>query len=89
MPTQPPPTTEPLWGIHAGATGEAHTLFHNHNCIALGWETFGDLSALPPDREAFKTEYTRLYPGKVDKLIHFGRVTAKAKEMLGPLQIRA
>jgi len=51
-----------LWGIHAGATGDAHALFHNHNCIALSWEAFGDLSMLPPDREAFKAEYARHYP---------------------------
>jgi restriction system protein len=94
-----------LWGIHAGATGDAHTLFVKHNCVALGWEEMGDLSALPPNREAFKAEYNRvypnakpgaiavnagqlfrfvhemqpgdivLYPSKVDKEIHIGRVT--------------
>jgi hypothetical protein len=31
---------QPLWGIHAGATGEAHALFHNHNVVALGNEAF-------------------------------------------------
>ena len=101
----PQPTNPTLWGIHAGATGEAHALFHNHNVIALGWDAFGDLSQLPPTREAFKAEYDRvypgtksgaipvnagqlfrfvhemqtgdlvIYPGKVDKLVHIGRVT--------------
>jgi restriction system protein len=55
--------TNQLWGIHAGAAGEAHDLFHNHNCIALGWAAFEDLAALPPHREAFKAEYARRYPG--------------------------
>lgn len=98
-------TDHPLWGIHAGATGDAHSLFHNHNCIALGWEAFGDLSRLPATREAFKAEYSRVYPNakaaavpvsagqlfrfvhemqpgdlvvypsKIDKLVHLGRVT--------------
>lgn len=34
------PTDPPLWGIHAGAAGQAHALFHNHNCIALGGDAF-------------------------------------------------
>ena len=103
-----PKNSDPIqtfWGIHAGATGDAHSLFHNHDCIALGWEAFGDLSKLPPNRDGFKAEYNRLYPGekpmnvavsagqlfrfvyemrpgdlviypsKIDKLIHIGRVT--------------
>ena len=28
---------EVVWGIHAGRTGEAHSLFFAQNCIALGW----------------------------------------------------
>jgi restriction system protein len=51
-----------LWGIHAGQTGDAHTLFINHNCVALGWNRFGDLSALKPTRDAFKEAYGPLYP---------------------------
>lgn len=57
------PTDHPLWGIHAGATGDAHRLFLDHNCVALGWEAFGDLSKLPANRDAFKAEYDRVYPG--------------------------
>jgi restriction system protein len=53
-----------LWGIHAGATGDAHNLFTQRNCVALGWDAFGDLSALPPNRNAFKAEYERVYPGE-------------------------
>jgi len=55
-------TDQTLWGIHAGATGDAHTLFQARNCVALGWEAFRDLTALSPNREAFKAEYARLYP---------------------------
>lgn len=103
-----------LWGIHAGAAGEAHALFQNHHCVALGWAAFGDLSKLPPNRDAFKAEYDRLYPGqkpmnvavsagqlfrfvhemrpgdlviypsKVDKLIHIGRVTGPYQYDAGP-----
>lgn len=51
-----------MWGIHAGATGDAHTLFLTRKCIALGWDRFGDLSELPADREAFKALYAELYP---------------------------
>lgn len=30
------PTDITLWGIHAGATGDADALFLNHDCVALG-----------------------------------------------------
>ncbi len=52
-----------FWGVHAGETGDAHTLFINNKCIALGWDRFGDLSALLPNRDAYKAEYDRVYPG--------------------------
>ncbi|MEP6934599.1 MAG: hypothetical protein ABI988_11730 [Nitrospirota bacterium] len=26
-----------LWGIHAGKTGDADTLFLKKNCVAVGW----------------------------------------------------
>ena len=44
----------PIWGIHAGKTGDAHALFLGKNVVAVGWGAVGDLSALPQDREAFK-----------------------------------
>lgn len=53
------PNYQTIWGIHAGATGDTHTLFAKHNCIAVGWDTFGDLSKLPPNRDDFKAEYDR------------------------------
>lgn len=55
-----------MWGIHGGKTGDADTLFLKQNMVALGWETIGDLTPLPPDREAFKDEVARKYPD--DKL---------------------
>lgn len=51
-----------LWGIHAGKTGDADTLFLKKNCIAIGWAQMGDLGALKPDREAFKAKYAEMYP---------------------------
>jgi restriction system protein len=51
-----------VWGIHAGRTGEADTLFLKQNCIAIGWDEMGDLSKLSPDREAFKQRYVEAYP---------------------------
>ena len=60
--TSSPNTDQILWGIHAGATGEAHRLFLTGNCIALGWDRLGDLSELSADREAFKARYAELYP---------------------------
>ena len=100
------PNDQTLWGIHAGATGDAHHLFMEQTCVALGWDAFGDLSRLPANRDAFKAEYDRvypdtkagaipvnagqlyrfvhemqpgdlvLYPSKMDKLVHIGRVTS-------------
>jgi hypothetical protein len=33
-----------IWGIHAGKTGDAHTLFKENNVMALGWMEMGDLN---------------------------------------------
>jgi restriction system protein len=43
-----------LWGIHAGKTGDANSLFLKKYCVAVGWTKMGNLSALKPDRDAFK-----------------------------------
>lgn len=51
-----------VWGIHAGRTGDADTLFLKQNCIAIGWEEMKDLSNLPADRDAFKQRYVEAYP---------------------------
>jgi len=31
-----------IWGIHAGRTGDADTLFFKNNCIAIGWAEWRD-----------------------------------------------
>jgi len=53
---------EALWGIHAGRTGDADTLFLKEGCIAIGWDELGDLSLLPADRDAFRRRYVQTYP---------------------------
>lgn len=51
-----------LWGIHAGKTGDADTLFLKQKRIALGWPDAGNLKSLAPDREAFKAKIAQSYP---------------------------
>ena len=51
-----------LWGIHAGRTGDANTLFLKSNCVALGWPDMEDLTKLEPTREAFKGKAAEVYP---------------------------
>lgn len=50
-----------LWGIHAGKTGDADTLFLKKHCIAIGWTRIGDASTIKPDRESFKAKVAALY----------------------------
>ncbi len=57
------PTT-PIWGIHAGKTGDAGSLFLSKNCVALGWHSMGDLGKIGPNRESFKVAVTEVYPNK-------------------------
>ena len=52
-----------VWGIHAGAYGEADTVFMDQSVIAIGWPLMGDLSGLPADRDAFKHRLAETYPG--------------------------
>jgi restriction system protein len=51
-----------IWGVHAGKTGDADTLFLKQGCVAIGWSAMGDLSNLKPDREAFKAKFAEAYP---------------------------
>jgi restriction system protein len=51
-----------LWGIHAGKTGDADSLFLKKNLVAIGWSQVGDLGRFPPDREAFKQAIAATYP---------------------------
>ncbi len=53
-----------IWGIHAGRTGDAHTLFLQRGVIAIGWKAMGNLSPIPPNREAFRAAYTKAYPNE-------------------------
>lgn len=51
-----------LWGIHGGKTGDADSLFLKKNYVGLGWVKMGDLSAITPDRDAFKSAVATAYP---------------------------
>jgi hypothetical protein len=37
-----------VWGIHAGRTGDAESLFLKQHRIAIGWDEMGDLNELNP-----------------------------------------
>ena len=52
------------WGIHAGKTGDADSLFLDKKspCIAIGWDAMGNLSNIENDREAFKKKLVEAYP---------------------------
>ncbi len=47
-----------LWGFHIYAQGDA---FVKAGYIALGWAEMGDLSGIPPTREAFKAKTLKVY----------------------------
>lgn len=51
-----------IWGIHAGRTGDADSLFLQHDCVAIGWDRMGNLSDLSADRESFRQRYLEAYP---------------------------
>jgi restriction system protein len=51
-----------LWGIHAGKTGDADSLFLKKNCIAVSWTKMGNLSELKPHRDTFKARVAEVYP---------------------------
>lgn len=51
-----------IWGIHAGKTGNADSLFKQKGCVAIGWANMGDLNDIPGNREAFKKRYEQAYP---------------------------
>lgn len=72
-----------LWGIHAGKTGDAESLFLKQKHIALGWEKVGNLSLLKPDREAFKAKVAAAYPDSKPGAIpgHAGQLFRFVHEM--------
>lgn len=51
-----------VWGIHAGKTGDAESLFLKKNYVALGWEKLGNPSEYKPSREYFKKKMAEAYP---------------------------
>ena len=51
-----------VWGIHAGRTGDADSIFLKDNVVAVGWHEMGDLSKIPCDREAYKLAVAKAYP---------------------------
>lgn len=51
-----------LWGIHAGKTGDAETLFLTENRVALGFAAAGDLTGLPANRDDFKERVRECFP---------------------------
>ena len=53
-----------IWGIHAGKTGDANTLFLKKKYIAIGWSKVGNLGGLQANREAFKAKVAEVYPDK-------------------------
>jgi len=52
-----------FWGIHAGKTGNAESLYEKKNVVAIGWEKMGDLSQLHT-RAEFKKRYEEIYPNE-------------------------
>lgn len=54
------PTEPNLWGIHAGKTGDADTLFLKKHCNAIGWTRMGDASTIKPERKSFKAKVNAL-----------------------------
>ena len=51
-----------LWGIHAGSTGDANSLFLQSNVVAIGWHEMGDLSKIACNRETCKIAVAEAYP---------------------------
>jgi restriction system protein len=51
-----------VWGIHAGKTGDADSLFLKSNVVAIGWPEMGNLSKIACEREDYKAAVTKAYP---------------------------
>ena len=45
-------TESTRWGIHAGKTGNAGSLFLKKHCVALGWAKMGEVEANLKDRKS-------------------------------------
>ena len=72
-----------FWGIHAGKTGDANSLFLKKNCIAIGWSEMGDLSDLPADWDGVKAKVAAVYPNAKPGAIpnYAGQLVRFAQEM--------
>jgi len=57
-----------IWGIHAGKTGDAESLFLQKKVVALGWIEFGTLMGLET-REDFKKKYAQVYTEVSDQSV--------------------
>lgn len=53
-----------LSSFHAGRTGDVDNPFLKYYVIALGWTEMGDMSALPPDRGAFRARMMKAHPDR-------------------------
>lgn len=51
-----------VWGVHMGSHVGDRPIDGNY--VALGWDKLGDLTKIPPDREAFKAAIAAAYPDK-------------------------
>lgn len=60
---------EAIWGIHAGKSGNADSLFLNGDCVGIGWAELGDLSTIPASRDAFKAHYQAIYPNSKPRAV--------------------
>lgn len=58
-----------MWGIHAGSTALADSLFMDRGVIAVGWPDVGDLAVLGSDRESFRRRVRETHKGRTDQQV--------------------
>jgi restriction system protein len=51
-----------MWGLHMAEIDASAPV--DGNFIAIGWQEMGDLSALSPNRDAYKARYVEVYPSE-------------------------
>lgn len=54
--------TTTVWGVHMGAHVSDRPIEGKY--VAIGWPKMGDLTAIAPDREAYKSALAKAYPDK-------------------------
>jgi len=71
-----------IWGIHMEWDVAANP--QSSKDIAIGWEELGDLSAIPPSRDAFKAGFVKAFPNEKPGAVPVkaGVLYRFAKEML-------